>query len=131
MSDLFAMKSVRIADKNLFILLHSCAGQRPFVGVESGVGRVTEVGIAGAKWAGPRQTKMWEGSGSGCCPRNCSCLFRFGCRKCNAKCLPPLQLFIVPTVREVEMWHFQGKVCEKKSEASKRRGYWLIVCGDQ
>lgn len=53
------MKSVRIADKNLFILLAAVAG-----------------------------------------PDALSLLlllmfFRFGCRKCNAKCLPPLQLFIM------------------------------------
>lgn len=87
--------------------------------------------LRGQSGQDPGRRKCGRKVEAGAVPRNCSCLFRFGCRKCNAKCLPPLQLFIVPTVREVEMWHFQGKVCEKKSEASKRRGYWLIVCGDQ
>lgn len=57
MSDLFAMKSVRIADKNLFILLATVAGPDALLLL--------------------------------------LLFFRFGCRKCNAKCLPPLQLFIM------------------------------------
>jgi len=47
MSDLFAMKSVRIADKNLFILLHSCSGQRPFVRGWRAEGRVGNAGGSG------------------------------------------------------------------------------------
>lgn len=84
MSDLFAMKSVRIADKNLFILLHSCSGHRSKG--EYGGDTVDRTHVA-------RHGRGWGRAQSPC---SCGWFFCFGCRKCNAKCLPPLQLFIMP-----------------------------------
>lgn len=55
-------------------------------------------------------------------PCSCAWFFCFGCRKCNAKCLPPLQLFIMPRA-----W-WRGERFSEGEKWLSRREQWCGWC---